>query len=644
MRKPFVRTIRTGQFAILLLISVTSFSRQAPYSLASVPDSIRKNANIVTHLEDYDYEVEDLDNSSLTVHKVFTVLNEEGKGSLFFYQYSSKSAILTDAEIRVYDANGKQTGKYKKKDMSTQAVGEGLIEDGYATYYRVSALTYPVTVEVTYSHRLKSSLSIPPFVLAAPKEGVIQSSYTARIPTDLKFRFKAYQTALQPEITDEGKHKVYKWKISQQKPLQEEEGSASDYNSLPHVSMSLDKFAYFGMQGDLTTWKTFGSWIATLYEGLDVLPPEREQFFRNLVKDAPNDREKVRLVYQYLQQNFRYVSIQLGVGGLKPFPASFTDQKKYGDCKGLSNYMRAVLKAIGIKSHVAIINASYDATPVDPDFPANGFNHVILCVPQPSDSLWLECTSSTIDFGELGTFTENRNALLLTENGGVLIPTPRSNALANKLNAKTTVVLNRDYSAETETIFTIAGQYKETMNSIMKDNRDDQKRAIVFYLGYKQPDAFELAPLEAKDGSKVRLKMALAKVPEFTAGTKWFISPRIHKAWSAKLPKADGRKQDFYFRYPFDNTDTTIFKLPPGSQPEAADNQKDLSCAYASYQSKSWFNEKENAIYSTSRLVLKQHRIPAADYAQVKQFFDDLLQEDSKRLVFKVAEQEKKGF
>src|SRR4030095_3800912 len=139
--------------------------------------------------------------------------------------------------------------------------------------------------------------------------------------------------------------------------------------------------------------------------------------FNNLVKDAPSESEKIKRIYEYMQNNFRYVSIQLGIGGYRPFSATFTDQKKYGDCKGLSNYMKAALKSVGIKSHIAIINAQYNAEPVDPDFPANNFNHAILCVPG-KDTIWLECTSSSAEFGKLGTFTENRNALLVTENGG----------------------------------------------------------------------------------------------------------------------------------------------------------------------------------------------------------------------------------
>jgi hypothetical protein len=54
-------------------------------------------------------------------------------------------------------------------------------------------------------------------------------------------------------------------------------------------------------------------------------------------------------------------------------------------------------------------------------------------VPQAMDSIWLECTSNYNDFDHLGSFTENRYSLVLTENGGQLIKTPTSKAPENAL-------------------------------------------------------------------------------------------------------------------------------------------------------------------------------------------------------------------
>lgn len=628
-----------------LVVFVFVCSANAQYNLAAVPEALKKNAAVITHLYNTEIGIEDVDKATIKVHKIFTVLNEEGKSELLFNQGTNKYISLDEAEIKVFDQNGKQTAKYKKKDMATTAVGEGLIEDGYVTYYPITATSYPVTLEYNYEMKLKSILNLPGFRFIGSKEGVVESNYSVKFPVGINVRYKAKGTSITPQVMEDAKYKVYKWTVKNLPAIEDEDGSGAD--QFPHINITADQFAYYNNRGDLSSWKNFGSWINALYQGLDELPADRQQFFRDFVKDAPNDVEKTKRIYHYLQTNFRYVSIQLGIGGLKPFSATFTDQKKYGDCKALSNYMKAALKAVGIKSHVAIINAEYNEEPVDADFPANDFNHVILCVPQPKDSIWLECTSSTIEFGSLGTFTENRNALLVTDEGGVLVATPQSHSSENIFITHTLVSMDTDLSGATETFITTKGEYDELINDLFKEKRDDQKEFMVKAMGYKEPDDFVLENMDVENHEQAKMQMTLRKVPEFTAGDKYFINPRLNKLVPRKLPTAENRKLDFYFRFPFEQKDTTIIKLPSNFHPDVLPKEKTLSTNYTFYESKSWYNEKENSVYTATTLTLKKHKIPATDYASVKNFFDDVARDDTQRIVVKKTGEgnlEKKAF
>jgi hypothetical protein len=70
--------------------------------------------------------------------------------------------------------------------------------------------------------------------------------------------------------------------------------------------------------------------------------------------------------------------------------------------------------------------------------------------PGKKDSTWLECTSKTADFGVLGSFTENRSTLLITDSGGVLVPTQKAGLL--KMLLKHLVDLQEDGSGKTNTV------------------------------------------------------------------------------------------------------------------------------------------------------------------------------------------------
>lgn len=618
--------------APVLLVAVFTQAQLPSYDVAAIPDSVKKDASVIKRYEHTIFEVTAIDRASIKTHEVYTLMNDKYQGALHFNESTDKFRTLEDVDIKVYDAKGKQVNKYRKKDLYMRASGEGLIEDGNIYSISIPVASYPVTVEYIYEVRYKGTLFYPRYV---PGHKVLQSTFTAKVPKNLDLRYLEKNIKLAPRITEDDKFKTYEWTGSNLPRIELEEGTATNESIYPCILLAPSRFKMDEYDGDMTSWKNLGTWYYDMHKGLDVLPENRKAFLKDLVKDAKDDREKVRLIYDYMQQNFRYVSIQLGIGGWRSLPANFTDQKKYGDCKGLTNYMQAALKAVGIKSYAALINSAYNREPLDPRFPMNGFNHVILCVPQTADSIWLECTSKTSDFDVLGSFTENRNALLITEEGGVLVSTPSSKWSDNKLDINSTIIIQSDGSGKTVSIFSTTGEFKEGMNAMLEAKKDDQKEAIVHGMGFKQPDEFVLNKKAVTSTLVTELEMSLEKVPEFMAGNKMFFSPRLYKLNGFKLPKAEKRKYDYYFHNPFQNTDTTLLQLPEGFVVDALPQAKQTQCKYASYTTKYWYDEGKKAIYSATSLVLNQMRIPAAEYAAVKKFFDEVVQDDAQRIVIR---------
>src|SRR6476619_7461729 len=109
---------------------VLSYAQDITYSAASIPAGLKEGAHVVTRLEENKYVVKDLDKASLSVHKIYTILDEEGKNKLLFYLNTNKTKRVDEVDIRVYDATGKQVNRFKKKDLQKQASQGGLVEDG----------------------------------------------------------------------------------------------------------------------------------------------------------------------------------------------------------------------------------------------------------------------------------------------------------------------------------------------------------------------------------------------------------------------------------------------------------------------------------------------------------------------------------
>lgn len=623
----------------ILLFSISFFlgtrAQQFSFDTASIPAAVKQNVSVVVRAENIEFEVSDLDHAKLSIHRVVTVLNEKGKEELYFKEITDKFRTLDDVDIRVYDMAGKTVGKYKDHDLTTRALAEDFMDDYKAHFLRIAVPFFPVTIEYNIKIKFRGMVAYPRYEILVPDEGVEYSSYTAKVPKELDLRYKEKNIHLQPSVNEDSHYKIYNWQVKNLSPIMYEEGAVSYESRYPSILLAPNRFKIDEYEGDMTSWQNFGRWYNELLKGADVLTDEKKIFYQNLVKDAKSEKEKVKIIYNYLQKNFRYVSIQLGIGGFKPFPADFTDTKKYGDCKGLSNYMQAVLHAIGIKSYLALINAKYNKEPVDPEFPCNLFNHVILCVPGQKDSIWLECTSRTTDFGTLGSFTENRNALLITEKGGVLVPTPKSSASNNTIGVYTSVDLKEDGSGKTNTTFVALGEYKQDMIDLMDEKADYQKDYIMNHWGFKDPVEIRFNYGENSDVLRLQVQQELENIPELKTGNKMFLNPSIYNIWTTKLPKAEARQLDFYFSCPFEKNDTTVFNLPAGYDVDALPESSNHTCKYGTYDVKYWYDKKNGKVFTATRVQLTQYKIPAVDYAMVKKFFDAILVDKQSKIVIK---------
>ena len=226
----------------------------------------------------------------------------------------------------------------------------------------------------------------------------------------------------EPTVTQKATSQIYTWHYNYI-PIGIEEINRKSSNYEPVVRVIPTNFKY-GMEGSFENWKTYGNWVYRLNMGRDELPDTEKAKINQLLLNVSDDKQKAKILYQYLQDYTRYVNVSLKLGGFQTYPSSYVSENKYGDCKALTYFMQAMLKFAGIKSYPALILAGEDEPKTDTTFTFPEFNHVILVVPLGKDTTFLECTSKNNPFGYLGTFTQSRPALLIEEANSHFVNTP----------------------------------------------------------------------------------------------------------------------------------------------------------------------------------------------------------------------------
>lgn len=634
----------TRALIFIVLICLAAFSKgicqdlpKDIYIASNIPDSLKEDANSVVRYSSDIYNIKGPGKLYIKHHSVVTILNEKGdRAAVITYSYNKKFDTYSYVDIHVYDETGKQIKKYHKSDMYDGAASddETLVTDDRFLGLRHSIAKYPETIEVEYEEDISSYITLPSWYIQERLEQSVQDAFI-KITVDpaLEFKYETKNIVLKPALSTDVSPQTYAWEVRNLKAIKKEESNVIS-RVLPRIEFSTNKFNCFGYNGNISSWKDFGNWMQGLSSDICTLSPARIAEIKKMTDTIKTDKAKAIFLYKYMQQNMRYVSIQLGIGGYKPFAATFVDDKKYGDCKALSNYMKALLKAVDIPSYCTLIAAGENEESADFAFPHNDFNHEILCIPFKNDTTWLECTSNKTEFGKLGAFTENRTALLITDEGGKLVNTPKSKANDNEFNSEVHLQLQPDGSAKAHVKISSTGEYRLYYISSAAIKLDEQKQFWLEQLQIKQPSSFNLQLGKDTDYTKeVDMDFEYDKFCDVMAGDKQFYRPSVFKLWANTIPITEKRKTDFYWEYPRIKTCTTTIDLPQGFEVESLPANASLKFTYGNYDVSYTYNKDKNQVISKAKFVLNNQMIPAAKYTEMQEYMDAIAKAQNKKLV-----------
>ncbi len=337
----------------------------------------------------------------------------------------SKLVRVSNIEAIIKDSNGRVVKKLTKSDIiDKSSISDfSLYEDDFIKEFTLKHNSYPYYLIYSFQLLENEFMSISNWTPVIGKSVPTDSALLeVSVPVDYPITYKNTNVAA-PEIDTIKDKVVYKWKTSYTNVIESEEMSPSLSMFYPsvHVVPTIFKFE---LKGSFDSWKSFGNWQYSLLQGLNDLPDNEKARIAQLIKGVEDDKEKIRILYHYLQDETRYINVTVETGGWKPYPASYVSQNKYGDCKALSNYFRSILDYVNIPSYYSIVNAGDQIREVDTAFPSARFNHIILYIPLKSEDVWLDCTSDAA-FNYLGAFTQNRNAFIISRDESRFIKTPQ---------------------------------------------------------------------------------------------------------------------------------------------------------------------------------------------------------------------------
>jgi transglutaminase-like putative cysteine protease len=597
------------------------------YPAAAIPDSLKTGANAVVREDSSVFTYASAQRTHLFVHRVVTVLNKNGDDHGAFLQSYDKLRKITSFKGSIYDAGGRLVRKFNISDADdySGSAGYDQFDDFRFKNYEPLQSQYPYSVEYEYVVEFSGSLFFPKWDAFDDYGVSVENTVLiVNVPKGYALRHKAFNLNEEPAVQYIENRKQYVFKAQNIRALDQEPYADNIRNHVQTVFTAPSVFFYDGSEGTMDTWDSFAGWIRQLNAGRDILPEERVAEINELVKHAKDEREKIQRLYHYMQGRTRYFSIQLGIGGYQPMDAKTVDEVGYSDCKGLTNYMKALLKAVGIESHYTLVASGADFPRLVADFPSLQFNHAMLCVPLRQDTIWLECTSQINPFGFLGDFTSDRQVLIIKDDGAALARTPVYEMEDNFQTTHARIAIAPDGNAEATATRAFGGlQYDDWQGQLLLSPADLK----TWLFNYVKIPNFAVKSCDFKEGAKdmpaseLNVSMALSSYGSLS-GKRMFVPMNLLNRSTYVPGKIKKRWSNIEKKVPYVDTDSIVFTYPREMLIEYIPEKTVIDSPFGSYVSV--ITTADSTITYVRKVNMYKGVFPGSAYDELIKFYRDI--------------------
>jgi hypothetical protein len=627
---------------LLLFLTVffqnTLSAQEMNYVVASIPDSIKSNANAVHRLNQVAINIVSQRKINVSRKRVVTVFNESGMNAIDAFAHYDKSTTISDIQAIVLDAFGNEIKKFKRKDFKDHSAVDGgtLFSDSRVLYLDYTPINYPFTIIFTCETSSISTAFIPQwFPIPEYSVGVEKSVLHVSFPENLGFKKKENNFAHRSIVKTNESPTEVSYMASNLVPVKYEDLSPEFEAIMPNVMMGLTAFHLEGIDGNASTWEDFGKWWAEkILAGTDQISEATQLKIRAVVGDETDPIIKAKKVYSFVQEKVRYISIQEGIGGWKPMLASDVDRLGYGDCKALTNYTQALLKSVGVTSYYTKVFGDKSKRNITKDFVSQQGNHIILALPVGDHYTWLECTSQTDPFGFQANFTDDRDVLIVKPEGGEIVHTKIYTPIENAQRSigNYSIASNGDFQGEIQIVST-GTQYgnKELIQRWQPDEKDKHYKEYWDNINNLKLDKISFENNKNEIRFIENAKLSATNYGAFV-GQKMMITLNAFNKYEGGLKRIRNRKMPFEIARGFVDEDEITIHLPQGFVVEFMPPSFESKTKFGTYRYSCEKKDATSLIYKRV-FTVNSGNYSNKEYEEYRLFLEQVSQNDNAKIV-----------
>ncbi len=463
-----------------------------------------------------------------------------------------------------------------------------------------------------------------------PKAAFGEFKLTVILPKSANVKYKEFNLEHKPKIEEDESRVMYSWHLKEIDDRRETE----EFLPPPDLDNIEDCVEFSSIE----SWADISDWYWGLVEKNLVVNKRIEDKVQELIEGKELTRDKIRIILEYIQENFRYVSMSFDEYALEPHPTKQVFGNKYGDCKDLSLLCMAMLKFAGIKSYITLFNDEFSITDPQYDLPFPWlFDHALLLVKDSEEGdFYIDPLLDGCDISQYPLSYQGAYTFIITEDGGRFGRFSIFDEMRDYSESMRTITIYPDGSAlrETKSLWSldisIRTRYEvDAMNEEEKEKFFQRLEANIALGGEVLDNHIE--GLEEKYGI-LKSHTKIRNSDQYPVIDDMIIIDLGDYDRSFDFTEKE-RKKPIFYRTNSLEEEMTTYRIPEGFRISYVPKNLNLDIGFFSVERK--YEKKENEIVVTEITRNRRIELPREEYDKVKDFFDQLPRKTKQRIVLK---------
>jgi hypothetical protein len=467
---------------------------------------------------------------------------------------------------------------------------------------------------------------------------VIKKQIVVTVPEWLNVELKEFNfegnNVTKSQTKDSKNNTVFTYTLNDVPALYKDEAAPGRSYIYPHILIIAKSYKLKGK--DVTLFSTTADlykWYKSLVDLMKDDTSVMKSKVTELTATAKTDEEKIKNIYYWVQDNIRYIAFEDGIAGFKPDESNHVFENRYGDCKGMANLIKQMLKLAGFDARLTWIGTKHIA--YDYKTPSLAVdNHMICTLFYKGKKYFLDGTEKFNSYGEYAERIQNKEVMIEDGDKFIIDKVPMATNESNKEIFKANLTIENE-KLQGNCSKSYAGESRAQLLYIYNNFKSDKKSETLENYLSKSDKNTHVSDIKTSDLKNRDAKLTI----DYTVSVENKVSSFDNEMYvdleymnEFKGFELKDRKTDYQFDFKKNYESNVTLTIPAGYK--VTKIPTDLIVKENNFDIAITFQKSDKEIIYKKSFIFKNGEIKASEMTKWNAFIKNLISNYNQQITF----------